>query len=163
MAETFSVSQYNNVLNSEYLLQVYQLWSQFLEHLCHENSQLSAFWMSYIHLAEDVLLGLIRSSREGNWLPHLYAVHHMIPSCFAYDKFNYARYLLVYYAQMANLPVEHPDVHRNFMEGHFFYAANRRESVWEVSRESDHGGNCQHRHKDDRDRDNIQLEDRRCK
>jgi len=43
----------------------------------------------------------------------------MIPWCFAYDKFNYARYLLVYYAQMANLPVEHPDVHRSFMEGHF--------------------------------------------
>jgi len=43
----------------------------------------------------------------------------MIPWWFAYDKFNYARYLLMYYAQMANLPVEHPDVHRKFMEGHF--------------------------------------------
>jgi len=119
MAETFSVSQCNNVLNSESLLQVYQLWSQYLEHLHHDNSKLFAFWMSYIHLDGDVLLGLIRASREGNLLPHLYAVHHMFPRCFAYDKFNYIRYLLVYYAQMANLPVEHPDVHRNFMEGHF--------------------------------------------
>ena len=75
--------------------------------------------MSYIHLVGDVLLGLICASREGNLLLHLYAVHHMFPWCFAYDKFNYTRYLLVYYAQMANLPVEHPDVHRNFMEGHF--------------------------------------------
>ena len=115
MAETFSVSQYNNVLNSESLLQVYQLWSQYLEHLRHDNSKLSAFQMSYIPLIGDVLLGLIRASREGNLLPHLYAVHHMFPWCFAYDKFNYTRYLLVYYAQMANLPVEHPDVHRNFM------------------------------------------------
>ena len=90
MAETFSVSQYNNVLNSEYLLQVYQLWSQYLENLRHENSKLSAFWVSYIHLVGDVLLGLIRASREGNLLLHLYAVHHMIPWCFAYDKFNYA-------------------------------------------------------------------------
>ena len=48
---------------------------------------------------------------------------------------------------------EHPNVHWNFMEGHF----------WEDSRGSDHGGNCQQRHKDDRDRGNIQLEDRRCK
>ena len=39
MAETFSVSPYNNVLNIASLLQVYQLWSQFLEHLRHENSQ----------------------------------------------------------------------------------------------------------------------------
>ena len=79
MAETFSVWQYNNVL-----------WSQYLENLRQENSKLSAFWMSYIHLFGDVLLGLIRASREGNLLLHLYAVHHMIPWCFAYDKFNYA-------------------------------------------------------------------------
>ena len=90
MAETFSVWQYNNVLNSESLLQVYQLWSQYLEHLRQENSKLSTFWVSYIHLVGDVLLGLIRASREGNLLLHLYAVHHMIPWCFAYDKFNYA-------------------------------------------------------------------------
>ena len=56
MAETFSVSQYNNVLNSESLVEVYQLWSQYLENLRHENSKLSAFWMSYIHLVGDVLL-----------------------------------------------------------------------------------------------------------
>ena len=117
IAETFSVSQYKNVLNSESLLQVYQLWSHYLEHLRHENSKLCAFWMSYIHLVGDVLLGLICASREGNLLLHLYAVHHMIPWCFAYDKFNYARYLLGYYTQMAYLPVEHPGVHRNFMEG----------------------------------------------
>ena len=62
MAETFSVSQYNSILNSESFLQVYQLWSQYLEHLRHENRQLSAFWMSYIHLVGDVLLGLIHTS-----------------------------------------------------------------------------------------------------
>ena len=55
MAETFTVSQYNNALKSESLLQVYQLWSQYLEHLRHENSKLSAFWMSYIPLVGDVL------------------------------------------------------------------------------------------------------------
>ena len=119
IAETFSVLQYNNVLNSESLLQVYQLWSYYLEHLRHENSKVSAFWMSYIHLVGDVLLGLICASREGNLLLHLCAFHHMIPWCFAYDKFNYTRYLLRYYVQMAYLPVEHPGVHRNFMEGHF--------------------------------------------
>ena len=91
MAETFSVSQYNNALKNESLLQVYQLWSQYQEHLRHENSiQLSAFWMSYIHLVGDVLSGLICASREGNLLLHLCAVHHMIPWCFKYDKFNYA-------------------------------------------------------------------------
>ena len=116
MAETFSVSQYNSILNSESFLQVYQLGSQYLEHLRHENSKLPAFWMSYIHLVGDVLLGLIRASREGNWLLHLCVVHHMIPWCFAYEKFNYARYLPVYYAQMANVPVQHPGLHQNFTQ-----------------------------------------------
>ena len=114
-----TVAQYNDVLNSESLLQVFQMWNEFLEYLRRDNGQMSAFWMSYIQIVGDVLLGLIRASREGNWLLHLYAVRMMIPWCFAYDKINYARYLPVYYAQMTNLPAEHPDVHQNFMEGHF--------------------------------------------
>ena len=36
-----------------------------------------------------------------------------------YDKINYARYLPVYYAQMINLPSEHPNVYSNFMNGRF--------------------------------------------
>ena len=67
--------------------------------------------------------------QEGNWLLHLYAVHHMIPWFFAYDKFNYARYL-VYYAQMANLPVDHPDVRTlEFYGRSFFCAASQWESI----------------------------------
>ena len=54
---------------------------------------------------------------------------------------------------MANLPVDHRDVHWNFMEGHFFCAASWRESVWEDSRGSHHRRNCQQRHNDDRDHD----------
>ena len=67
--------------------------------------------------------------QEGSWLLHLYAVHHMIPWFFAYDKFNYARYL-VYYAQMADLPVDHPDARTlEFYGRPFFCAASRWESV----------------------------------
>ena len=82
--------------------------------------------MSYIDIVGDVLLGLIRASREGNWQLHLYAIRDMIPWCFAYDKINYARYLPVYYAQMINLPSEHANlpseyrnVYSNFMNGKF--------------------------------------------
>ena len=68
------------------------------------SQSLSAFWMSYIDMVEDVLLGLLRASREGNWELHLHAIRNMIPWCFAYDKLNYARYLSPYFAQMTNLP-----------------------------------------------------------
>ena len=117
MAEALSQEQLDTILGSPSLLQVYQLWDQYLQYLRTENGDLSAFWMSYIDIVEDVLLGLIRASREGNWLLHLHAIRQMIPWCFVYDKINYARYLPVYYAEMTNLPSEHSDVYSNFMAG----------------------------------------------
>ena len=75
--------------------------------------------MSYLDIVEDVLLGLIRASQEGNWLLHLHAIQQTIPWCFAYDKVNYARHQPVYYAEMMNLLSEHPDVYGNFMAGNF--------------------------------------------
>ena len=91
----------------------------FLEHLRHNNGELSAFWMSYIDMVEDVLLGLLRASREGNWELHLHAIRNMIPWCFAYDKLNYARYLSPYFAQMTNLPEKYRSVYEAFKTGQF--------------------------------------------
>ena len=60
--------------------------------------------MSYIDMVDNVVLGLLRTSREGNWDLHLNAIRTLISWCFAYDKVNYARYLSPYLAQMSNLP-----------------------------------------------------------
>ena len=65
----------------------------------------------------DILLGLIRASREGNWQLYLFAIRKMIPWCFAYDRLNYARYLPAYYAQMINLQTDHPQVYQHFSNG----------------------------------------------
>ena len=119
MAEAVSQEQFDSILHSQSLEELYQLWDQYLQYLRADNGDLSAFWMSYLDIVEDVLLGLIRASREGNWLLHLHAIRQMIPWCFAYDKINYARYLPVYYVEMMNLPSEHPDVYGNFMAGNF--------------------------------------------
>ena len=67
----------------------------------------------------EILLGLIRASREGDWVLHLASFREMIPWCFAYDRTNYARYLPYYYAQMTQLPTDHPRVHEEFMRGGF--------------------------------------------
>ena len=76
----------NNLLQSPILAELVTLWRDFLEHLRHNNGELSAFWMSYIDMVEDVILGLLRASREGNWDLHLHAIRSMISWCFAYDK-----------------------------------------------------------------------------
>ena len=98
---------------------VLNLWNKFLDHLRHDNGDLSAFWMSYIDMVGGVLLNLLRASREGNWLLHLHAISLMIPWCFSYDKVNYARYMPVYYAQMIHLEKEKTKVYDSFMKGQF--------------------------------------------
>ena len=70
-------------------------------------------------MVADILLGLLRASREGNWNLHLHAVRNMIPWCFAYDKLNYARYMSPYYAQMTNLPENNPRLYEAFKAGQF--------------------------------------------
>ncbi len=74
--------------------------------------------MSYIDIIE-ILLALLRASREGNWCLHLYAIRSMIPWCFAYDKQNYARYLSVYHAQMTRLPQTHQRTYQQLHDGGF--------------------------------------------
>ena len=74
--------------------------------------------MSYVEMVE-IMLGLLRASREGDWLLHLASIRKMIPWCFAYDKLNYACFLPYYYARMSRLSIDHPDVHAHFMQGGF--------------------------------------------
>ena len=119
LAEDTCQQNLNKALESEAFRSMQMLWNTFLEYLRNNNGDLSSYWMSYVDFVEDIILGLLRSSREGNWPLHLNAVRSMIPWCFAYDKVNYARYLPVYHSEMMNLPRKHPDVQEAFMNGYF--------------------------------------------
>ena len=82
--------------------------------------------MSYIDMVET-LLHLIRASREVNWLLHLHAIRAILPWYFAYDRINYSPYLSVYYAEMTNLPTDHPVIYsmKSLITEHFqFKLAN---------------------------------------
>ena len=61
-------------------------------------------WLSYVDML-DILLGLIRAAREGNWNLHIQSVRAIIPWLFAYDRVNYARYLPYYYVSMTRLDI----------------------------------------------------------
>lgn len=65
------------------------------------------------------MLGLLRATREGDWMLYLASVQAMIPCCFAYDKLNYACFLPYYFATMSRLPIYHPEVYQLFMQGGF--------------------------------------------
>ena len=70
-------------------------------------------------MVEGIVLGLLRTSLEGDWDLHLHSIRMMIPWCFAYDKVNYSRYLTPYFAQMTNLGDKNPEVQKAFKEGTF--------------------------------------------
>lgn len=103
--------------NKSYVL-ILKHFGVYMDYLRHENGSLSTFWMSYLDMVE-ILLGLLRASREGDWPLHLAYIRKVIPWCFAYDRQNYARYLPYYYAQMSRLAVDYPNVHAQFVEGGF--------------------------------------------
>lgn len=119
LASGLNQETFSSVLNSPHLSELLTMWQDFLEHLRHNNGELSAYWMSYVDFVEDVVLGLLRSSREGNWTLHLHAIRVLLPWCFAYDKVNYAQYLSSYYAEMTNLPERNPEVYQAFKAGQF--------------------------------------------
>lgn len=107
LCEKVSQTKFEETLRQDSCQHILTQFNQYLIFLRKDNGPLSAFWMSYIGMVE-ILLCLIRASREGNWMMHLAAIRAIIPWFFAYDKLNYARYLTYYYAQMSRLETDHP-------------------------------------------------------
>ena len=119
VANDITQRSHDAILQSTGFGEIHRLWDAFKDHLRSSNGEQSKFWMLYVDIVNNILLALIRASREGNWLLHLHAIRAMIPWCFAHDKVNYARYLPVYLAEMINLQTDHPDVQQGLMAGHF--------------------------------------------
>jgi hypothetical protein len=117
--ENVNKGTYDEILGHPIVHSTASLFQEYLNHLRHDNGALSSYWMSYVDMVGDLLLGLLRSSREGDWALHMSTIHAMIPWCFAYDKVNYARYLPVYYADMSNMSTQYPDIYNNFLDGRF--------------------------------------------
>ena len=54
-------------LNAQSCLKVMTAEREFLNHLRVSSGELSAFWMSYVDMVEELALGLLRATREGDW------------------------------------------------------------------------------------------------
>ena len=119
LCEDVSQAAVHEMMANQSCKHIFKLFEVYLDYLRKENGALSVFWMSHVNMVE-VMLGVIRASREGDWKLHLESIREMIPWCFAYDKLNYARYLPYYYAQMSRLAIDHQDVHKQFMQGQGF-------------------------------------------
>ena len=105
-------------MNDDACIHIFELFAIYQDVLRQRHTQLAKFWMTYLDMVE-ILLGLIRADREGDWQLHLACIRRVIPWCFAFDKVNYSRYLPVYYAQMTKLETSSPVLHQHFMQGYF--------------------------------------------
>ena len=64
--------------------------------------------------AMGVLLLIIRAERDGTWDLHLYSIGQIVPHFHRYDHATYARWGVIYLAQVNQLPVE---VLHQFLQG----------------------------------------------
>jgi len=95
-------AQFKNKLCENSFAEIAELFERYMSFLRCENGKLSEFWVSYLDLV-DIMLAMIRVSREGDCDLHLSSIRNPIPWCFAYDNINYARYLSSYLSEMSHL------------------------------------------------------------
>ena len=72
-------------------------------------------WYEYLEMVK-VLLMFTRAQREGNWDLHICAFKQMLPYFHIYDHTNYAKWGIIYIAEMNRLPDE---VLEEFRKGNF--------------------------------------------
>lgn len=65
--------EFKDTMASPRFEEVSQLFCSYTHYLRHGNGKLSKFWMSYVDMVE-ILLGLLRGSREGDWELHLSSI-----------------------------------------------------------------------------------------
>ena len=87
--------------------------SQFGE--IHSSDANFMLWWEYLYMVK-VLLSFTRAQRDGVWDLHLTAFRNMLPYLHRYDHINYAKWGVIYLAEMNQLPGE---VATQFQQGNF--------------------------------------------
>ena len=83
-----------------------------------KGTDLQKYWLSYLEMIE-LFLNLIYSIRVGDWEFYLSCIEQVIIWAFAYDRQNYAKYLLPFLNDKRSLPTTHTEVCQAFCQGEF--------------------------------------------
>ena len=70
LADDLQKASHDQVMHSQPFKLLFERSKEYLKHLRRTNGPLSTFWMSYIDIIE-LMLHMIRASREGDWMLHL--------------------------------------------------------------------------------------------
>ena len=110
--ESSFFEQFNNAVTD---------YKQYLE----STSDLAKFWLSYLSMVE-LLLNTIYATRTGDWDLLLECVRDIARYAFAYDNYNYARYLTPWFSEILTLGTSIPEVHQEFIKGNFSVQLSRQ-------------------------------------
>ena len=97
-----------------------------------EESNLSStktaiLWFQYMQMV-DLLRKFIKAERVGDWDLHLQSLYEMLPFFAASGHRFYLKSVHIYLQKMANLPEQHPEIHRHFKEG--LHVIRRSDRCW---------------------------------
>ena len=67
-----------------------------------------------------------RSIREGNFSLYVQSLRKLLKWFFALDHTHYARWLTIHVFDLLSLPVTHPDIHQQMVNGCFSFAKSKR-------------------------------------
>ena len=84
-------------------------------------------WLQYMDMI-DILRTFLRSERTGDWRLHVHALHDMLPYLAAAGHNLYTKSIYVYLQQLAQLSIQHPEVHHQFQNG--FHVVRRSDRYW---------------------------------
>ena len=115
---TFDASIYEELKEEEEFQSFHRKFLDLKKNWSEGNSSLRKFWLSFIEMV-DLMLSIIYACRAGKWDLLLECIREVIPYAFAYDHFNYARFLTIMLGDMLALEEDYPDVYSQFVLGNF--------------------------------------------
>ena len=119
-ADVLNADSFEEFLSTDMFLTFETRFSSMIDNFSEQTDTnvLRRFWLSYIEMAE-LLLNTLYATRTGDWDLYLQCIRDIIPYTFAYDNYNYARYLSPMLGTMLGLEESHPYTYENFKQGYF--------------------------------------------
>ena len=85
-----------------------------------EESEMCFLWRIIFEIEIEILL-FVRSIREGNFNLYLQSLYSLLKYYFALDRYNYARWAMVYWFDIASLHTTCPEVYMELIKGNFSF------------------------------------------
>ena len=90
-----------------------------------KSSTMSFCWKMVIDLEVQICI-FVHSIREGNFSLYFQSLRSLVKWFFVFDHHNYSRWITVHVFDLTSLPITHPDVYHQMMQGSFSFSKSKR-------------------------------------